>query len=89
MVPILMYLYKVVPHRATATSVFALCLYSSFGVGIHIFNGNVDWLAAFWGGLGAMIGAQIGVFVSNRMSGRLIVQLLSLLLIGLGIRMLF
>lgn len=88
MVPILIYLYRVAPHRATATSVFALSLYSIIGVMLHVYNGHVDWSAAVWGGVGALLGAQIGVFISNRMSGKLIVQLLSILLFVIGVRML-
>ncbi|MFC0302657.1 sulfite exporter TauE/SafE family protein [Virgibacillus soli] len=88
MVPVLIYIFKVAPHRATATSIFALCLYSVVGVVIHIYHGNVDWMAAFFGGTGAMIGAQIGVFISKRISGKMIMQLLSILLIVIGVKML-
>lgn len=89
MVPILIYIYGIAPHRATATSIFALCLYSTIGVVLHIYNGNVDWTTALWGGAGALIGAQIGVFVSSRMSGKLIIQFLSILLLAIGVRMFF
>lgn len=89
MVPILIYIYGLAPHRATATSIFALCLYSMIGVVIHIYNGNVDWSAALWGGAGALIGAQVGVYVSNRISGKLIIQFLSILLLVIGVKMFF
>lgn len=89
MVPILMYLYKVVPHRATATSLFSLCLYSIFGVVIHLSQGHIDWSAAIWAGVGAIIGAQVGAYISKRISGKLIIQLLSILLLVIGGKMLF
>src|SRR5699024_12573434 len=76
MVPILIYLYRVAPHRATATSLFALSLYSIIGVMLHVYNGHVDWSAAGWGGVGAWLGAQIGVFVSNSMHGEVLDHLL-------------
>lgn len=87
MVPLLIYVFHMNPHRATATSVFSLCIYSLIGVGTHIISGHVVWEAALWGGLGALIGAQIGVVISSRLSGRRIVQLLSILLIGVGVSM--
>jgi uncharacterized membrane protein YfcA len=89
MVPILIYIYKVAPHRATATSIFSLLIYSMIGVALHVYNGHVDWNAAIWGGAGAMIGAQIGVFISNRIPGKLIIQFLSFLLLAIGVKMLF
>lgn len=87
MVPILIYVFHLSPHQATATSVFSLCIYSIVGVGTHIANGHVIWDVALWGGIGAFIGAQIGVWISSKISGKKIVQLLSLLLIGVGITM--
>lgn len=87
MVPLLIYMFKMSPHRATATSVFSLCIYSVIGMSMHIYSGHIVWSAALWGGLGALIGAQIGVVLSSRMSGKRIIQLLSLLLIGIGVTM--
>lgn len=89
MVPILIYIYGIKAHRATATSVFALCLYSIIGVILHIYHGNVDWSAALWGGIGVLVGAQIGVYLSSKISGKIIVQMLSILLIVIGIKMIF
>lgn len=89
LVPILIYIYRVSPHFATATSVFTLCVYSLVGSGLHIYAGNVDWQVVLWSGAGALIGAQIGVFISNKISGKLIIQLLSFLLIAIGIKMFF
>lgn len=88
MVPILIFIYRISPHRATATSIFALCLYSIIGVILHVYSGHVDWQVAMWAGAGALLGAQAGVFISNRVSGKLIVQLLSILLVVIGIRLL-
>ncbi|ASN06823.1 sulfite exporter TauE/SafE family protein [Virgibacillus necropolis] len=89
MVPILVYLFRVIPRYATATSIFALCLYSLVGVVIYLFQGNIYWTAVLWGGLGVITGAQIGVYLSNRISGKMIIQMLSILLIGVGIKLFF
>ena len=88
MVPILIYIYRVTPYRATATSIFSLCLYSIAGVMIHMSSGHVDWPVAIWGGIGAMLGAQVGVFISRRIPGKVTIQLLSVLLLVIGVKML-
>ena len=89
MVPILIYLFKIVPKYATATSIFALCIYSVAGVVVYLIQGNIEWIAVLWGGIGIIFGAQLGVFLSNKISGKLIIRLLSVLLIIVGVRMFF
>lgn len=89
LVPILLYIVRVSPHRATATSIFSLSLYSLVGVFIHLYQGNIDWTAALWGGIGVLIGAQLGVYVSNKISGKRIIQMLAVILIGVGIKLLY
>jgi uncharacterized protein len=89
LVPILVYLFRIKPHFATAISIFSLCLYSAIGVGVHIFQGNIDWMAAIWGGVGILFGAQLGVYLSNRISGKRIIQMLAVILIIVGGKLLF
>lgn len=89
LVPILLYILHVSPHRATATSIFSLSLYSLVGVFIHLYQGNIDWTAALWGGIGVLIGAQVGVYVSGKISGKRIVQLLAIILIVVGIKLFY
>lgn len=89
MVPILIYIYRIEPFRATATSIFALCLYSIVGVLIHMSSGHVDWPTALWGGAGALVGAQFGVYISKHISGKLTIHLLSILLLVIGVKMFF
>lgn len=89
LVPILIYIFRFIPHYATATSIFSLCLYSIVGVITQIYYGNIDWIIVIWGGLGVLIGAQVGVYLSKKLSGPLIVNLLSILLIGVGIQLFF
>jgi uncharacterized protein len=87
LVPILIYFFGVSTHNATATSIFSLCLYSSIGVISQLYYSTIDWSAVFWGGLGVIIGAQFGVFLSQKIPGKVILQMLSVLLIVIGFRM--
>ncbi|WP_106498347.1 sulfite exporter TauE/SafE family protein [Lentibacillus sp. Marseille-P4043] len=87
MVPILIYILHESPHSATATSVFSLSIYSAVGVGIHLFHGNINWTIVFWSGMGVLAGAQLGVYLSTKISNKLLIQMLSIVLIGVGIKM--
>lgn len=87
LVPILVYLFKVSPHQATATSLFSLSLYASIGVAIQLFYQHIDWMAVLWGGIGVMLGAQLGVFIANKLPGKVIIQMLSVLLVGVGMNL--
>lgn len=89
LVPILIYIFRMAPHYATATSIFSLCLYSAVGVLVHIVQGNIDWMAVACGGLGILGGAQLGVYLSNKISGKRITQILSVLLMIVGIKLFF
>ncbi|MEH7385250.1 sulfite exporter TauE/SafE family protein [Bacillus sp. JJ1521] len=89
LVPLLIYFFRVPTHNATATSIFSLCLYSSVGVILQIWNNNIDWLIVLMGGIGIIIGSQLGVFLSQKIPSRIIMQMLSILLIAIGIRMYF
>jgi uncharacterized protein len=87
LVPILIYGFHVSPHTAVATSLFSLCLYSSVGVGMQVFYEHISWSTVLWGGLGVISGGQIGVYLSNKVSGKVIVRMLSLLLMAIGIKL--
>ncbi|MCM3763904.1 sulfite exporter TauE/SafE family protein [Neobacillus niacini] len=89
LVPILIYLYKVPTHNATATSIFSLALYSTVGVVSQIYYSSIDWTTVLWGGIGVIIGSQVGVALSQRIPGKMIIQMLSILLMVIGIRMYF
>lgn len=89
LVPILIYVFKVPAHNAAATSIFSLCLYSTIGVIAQLFYGHVDWTAVIFGGIGVIIGSQIGVLLSLKIPGKVIIRMLSVLLIFIGFRMYF
>jgi len=89
LVPILIYIFKVPTHRAAATSILSLCLYSTVGVISQFFYGNIDWMTVIFGGAGVIMGANIGVLLSQRIPGKVILQMLSVLLVIIGVRMYF
>lgn len=89
LVPVLIYIFKVPTHRAAATSILSLCLYSTAGVISQIFYGNIDWMTVVFGGVGVIMGANIGVLLSQRIPGKVILQMLSVLLVIIGVRIYF
>ncbi len=89
LVPLLIYLFRIAIHSATATSIFSLCIYSSVGVISQIFFGSIDWMIVLLGGSGVIIGSQLGVLLAQNVPGQRIIQMLSVLLIMIGVRMYF
>ncbi|MEN1970380.1 sulfite exporter TauE/SafE family protein [Lentibacillus sp. N15] len=89
LVPILIYGFKIPTHFATATSLFSLCIYSSYGVISQIFYNSIDWMTVLWGGIGIIIGSQLGVRLAQRIPGKIVMQMLSVLLVIIGFRMYF
>lgn len=89
LVPILIYLFRMPTHQATATSIFTLCLYTSVGVASHLYYQTIDWSIIIWGAIGVIAGAFIGVRVARKIPGPLVLQMLSVLLMIMGVRMVF
>ncbi len=46
-------------------------------------------MTVIWGGIGVIVGSQIGVILSQKIPGKVIIQMLSILLVIIGIRMYF
>jgi uncharacterized protein len=67
----------------------SLCIYSSVGVISQLYLGNISWTAVLFGGAGVIIGAIIGVFLSKRLPGKVFLQMLSVLLVIIEVRMYF
>ena len=87
LVPMLIYLFQLSPHEAAATSLFTLSVYSMTGAISQIGLGHIHWEASIWGGAGVLFGSQAGAILSSKVSGRWIVQLLSVLLIGVSMKL--
>jgi uncharacterized protein len=72
---------------AVATSQFILVFTALAGFLTHQSKGNVNWSVAGPMILGAIVGAQAGIWLSKRIGGPFIVRLLSLALLGIGFRL--
>ncbi len=89
LVPILIYTFRLSTHYAVATSIFSLCLYTSVGVVSQLFYSSIDWMIVAWGGIGVILGSQLGVLLSQKLPGKVIMQMLSIVLVVIGFRMYF
>ena len=76
-------------HTAVATSHFVLAFTALAGALVHASRGHWDMRVALSVGLGAVVGAQLGVILSRRLQGSMILRYLSLALLLVGIRLVF
>lgn len=76
-------------HIATATSHFVLAIMATVGTVTHILAGDLTttWPRAVAIGFGAVVGAQAGARLSQRVHGTLIVRLLALALVIVALRL--
>jgi uncharacterized membrane protein YfcA len=79
-VPFLIVVLGIPVHAATATSHFVLAITSLTGSLVFLRQGQVDLPAAASMGLGVLMGAQAGAFLSTRMRGEPIRRLLAMAL---------
>lgn len=88
-VPLLVHALGFPVHMATGTSHFILAATAIFTAGAHIWNGHLDIADTqlWWIALGAAAGAQLGAFLSGRISGQMILRLLSVALFAAGLRL--
>lgn len=79
-------------HIATATSHFILAIMATVSVIVHIYNGNYNDPVIFrmvvWLGIGAIVGAQVGAFLSRKLKGKIIIKALAVSLGLVGVRIL-
>jgi hypothetical protein len=87
-VPAMIHLMGFPVHVATATSTFVLVITALTAVLEYTRRDFVSWPLAAALGIGVIIGAQIGAAVSHRIHARWLVRLLTLAMVGLGVRML-
>lgn len=78
-VPLMVVVFQYAPHIATATSMFTILLTSIVGSITHIWQGNIDWYAVFCLAPGAWIGGKWGAWISSKLTGK---GLLNVLRIG-------
>jgi len=91
-VPIMITLLRFPVHVAVATSHFVLMFASATGSGVHLIDGELagqNLIRALLIAAGVVPGAQFGARLAQRFRGPRIVQLLSIALLALGVRLLF
>jgi uncharacterized membrane protein YfcA len=88
-VPALVGLLGFPTHIATATSHFVLAIMASVATATHLAAGDLDGLipTALLIGAGAIVGAQLGARLSERVRGRYIVTALAVSLVFVGLRL--
>jgi uncharacterized membrane protein YfcA len=90
-VPIMITLLRFPVHVAVATSHFVLMFASGAGSAVHLAGGELageNLIRALLLAVGVIAGAQVGARLAQRFKGPHIVQLLSVALCALGIRLL-
>ena len=86
--PALVYVFNFPVQIATATSIFALSIYTAAGAATHMALGNVSFFPILlFTGAGVVLGSQIGAVLSRRLSGPLILRALALALGLLGVQL--
>lgn len=89
MVPVMILLFGFPIHIATATSMFMIFFVSIIGASTHIALGHVAWEYVFFFIPGAWIGAKLGAFVNQRLTGNALEWILRIVLVIIGARMIF
>jgi uncharacterized membrane protein YfcA len=89
-VPALVYLLRVPVHVATATSLFVLMITAFAGSATHFVSGlfHTGTARAVALSIGAVVGAQAGAVLSQKIQGQWIIRSLALALGLVGIRLL-
>jgi uncharacterized membrane protein YfcA len=74
-------------HRAVATSHFVLGFTALVGTIFHFSQGHVHLATAIPAAAGAVLGAQLGVWLARRVKGKAIVRALALALLAVAARL--
>lgn len=88
LVPALIFILGFPAHMATAVSQFTIAASSILALGIYMWHGHIQFTSGLAMGVGAIIGAPLGVWLASRISGKKLVYILSLTLLGVGVKML-
>ena len=89
MVSIMHILMNFPMHVSVATSFFIMVFTSMSGAATHLFLGNVRFEHAILLGVGIIFGAQLGAYLSKRMSGRNLGRIFGAVLFLVSIRMIW
>jgi len=87
-VPLLILWFAYSEHLATGTSLAAIAVIAVFAAATHGAYGNVDVEKGLLVGLPAVAGVLVGTSLQQRISGRTISLMFSVLLVGVAIELL-
>ena len=86
--PVLVYAFSFPIRVAVATSIFMMGFYTSAGAITHAALGHVEWFPTLvLGGIGLVLGGQVGARLTNRVRGPWILRLLLIVVLALGIQL--
>lgn len=88
-VPLMILLLRMTMLRAGPTSQLTLLLSSTAGVLTHAILGHPDYVHGSFLAIGAFVGGQIGARFSHHIEERMLQKLLSIILVGSAIKLLF
>ena len=88
-VPLMILLLRMTMFRAGPTSQLILLISSTVGVLTHAILGHPDYVHGSFLAIGAFVGGQIGARLSHRIEESILQKLLSIILIGAAIKLLF
>lgn len=87
-VPMMTYVLRFPYKVAVATSTFILAISAIAGTVSHAYLGHVLWTSALGLGIGAMIGAQIGVLFLGKAKSKVLLKITSILVLITGLKFL-
>ncbi|ABZ82695.1 unknown yune-like protein, putative permease [Heliomicrobium modesticaldum Ice1] len=87
-VPVMTLIMGIPPHIATATSMFILTISSFAGTVPHLVAGDVQLVASVALSIGAIVGAHIGTRLAPQVNSRRLMQLFSIIMLVLALRLL-
>ena len=85
--PALVYIFKVPIHIATATAIFSLVIFAGVGALTHLILGHILLSVFIPAALGAIVGGQLGAYLSEKLQGVWIVRILVLGLMAVSVRL--
>ena len=84
--PILVYVFGFPVQVAVATSILALSFYTSAGAATYAIRGQVEWFPTLvFGGVGLVVGGQLGAALIDKIQGIWIMRLLMVVILFLGV----
>ena len=88
-VPLMTLVLRMPMHRAGPTSQLTLLISSTAGVLTHVILGHPDYIHGAYLAIGAFVGGQMGARLSRHIEESILQKLLSIILIGAAIKLLF